>query len=231
MKKIIISLLLVAMISMMIIPAYAAGTSITVAEQTVFAGETVAVDVAIAGNTGFANGKFTLDYNKEVLTLTAIDVEGKLLENGSSAINLENATISFASAEEIAEDGVLFTATFTVKADAALGEYDVKVTAQDMVTTDGTPVTVEVVNGTVTVECDHDWQWVIDKEPQGSEAGEKHEECTKCGAKRNEGTKIEGENPPAPTGDSVVSTVLMMVSVVTMIAVAGTVSYRRRLSK
>ena len=33
MKKIIISLLLVAMISIMIIPAYAAGTSITVEEE------------------------------------------------------------------------------------------------------------------------------------------------------------------------------------------------------
>ena len=232
MKKVIISLLLVAMISVMIIPAYAAGTSITVAQETVFAGKTVAVDVEISGNTGFASGKFTLDYNKEVLTLTAIEVEGNLLENGSSEVNLEIAKIGFANGtENITEDGVLFTAVFTVKADAELDKYDVKVTAEDMVTTEGTPVTAEIVNGAVTVECDHDWQWVVDKEPQGSEAGEKHEECTKCGAKRNEGTKIEGENPPAPTGDSTVQTVMMMVSVIAMIAVAGTVSYRRKLSK
>jgi hypothetical protein len=227
MKKIIISLLLVVMISMMIVPVYAEGTSITVAQTTVFAGETVTVDVEIAGNTGFASGKFTLDYDKEVLALTAIDVEGKLLEG--AAINLATDSLSFASAEDVTDNGVLFTATFTVKADAKLDKYDIKVTVQDMVTTEETPVTAEVVNGAVTVECDHDWQWVIDKEPQGSEAGEKHEECTKCGAKRNEGTKIEGENPPM--GDSVVSIVLMMVSVVTMIAVAETVSYRRRLSK
>ena len=229
MKKIIISLLLVTMISMMIIPAYAEGTSITVAQETVFAGETVTIDVEIAGNTGFASGKFTLDYNSEVLTLTAIDVVGKLLDG--AAVNVATNSLSFASAEDVTDNGVLFTATFTVKADAALDEYDVKVTVQDMVTTEETPVTAEIVNGAVTVECDHDWQWVIDKEPQGSEAGEKHEECTKCGAKRNEGTKIEGENPPAPTGDSTVQTVLMMVSVVAMIAVAGTVSYRRKLSK
>ena len=229
MKKIIISLLLVAMISIMIIPAYAEGTSITVAQETAFAGETVTVDVTIDGNTGFASGKFTLDYNKEVLTLTAIDVEGKLLEGAT--VNLATNSLSFASAEEITEDGVLFTATFTVAEGAELGKYDVKVAAQDMVTTSETPVTAEAVDGAVNVECDHDWQWVIDREPQGSEAGEKHEKCTKCGAKRNEGTKIEGENPPAPTGDSTVSTVMMMISVMAMIAVAGTVSYRRRLSK
>jgi hypothetical protein len=227
MKKIIISLLLVAMISVMMIPAYAAGTSITVAEKTVFAGETVVVDVAIAGNTGFANGKFTVEYDADVLTLTALEVEGKLLENGSAAINVEKATISFASAENITEDGVLFTATFTVKADAEVGKYDVKVAAQDMVTVDEAPVTAEAVKGAVNVACDHEWEWVVDKEPEGKEDGLKHEECKNCGEKRNEGTIIDNPN----TGDSTVQTIMMVVSVMGMIGVAGTVSYRRRLSK
>jgi Zn ribbon nucleic-acid-binding protein len=223
MKKIIISLLLVAMISIMIIPAYAAGTSITVEEEAIKEGETtVAIDVAITGNTGFANGKFTLDYNKEVLTLTAIEVEGKLLENGSVAANVEKATISFASAEEITEDGVLFTAVFAVNANAEAGKYSVKVSAQDMVTTDGVPVTVEAATstGAVEVTCDHNWKKVIDKEN-----GIQYEECTKCGAKQNEAPIVPD------TGDSMVQTVMMMVSVIAMIAVAGTVSYRRRLSK
>jgi Zn ribbon nucleic-acid-binding protein len=223
MKKIIISLLLVAMISIMIIPAYAAGTSITVEEEAIEEGETtVAIDVAITGNTGFANGKFTLDYNKEVLTLTAIEVEGKLLENGSVAANVEKATISFASAEEITEDGVLFTAVFAVNANAEVGKYSVKVSAQDMVTTDGVPVTVETATstGAVEVTCDHNWKKVIDKEN-----GIQYEECTKCGAKQNEAPIVPD------TGDSMVQTVMMMVSVIAMIAVAGTVSYRRRLSK
>ena len=220
MKKIIISLLLVAMISVMIIPAYAAGTSITVEEATVVAGGTVEVDVAISGNTGFANGKFTLEYNKEVLTLTAIEVEGKLLENGSCASNVETAMISFASTEEITEDGVLFTAVFTVKADAKADKYDVKVSAQDMVTTDGAAVNTEVVNGVVEVECDHEWEKVTDKENNIQ-----YEECKKCGEKRNEAPIVPD------TGDSTVQTVMMLVSVITMLAVAGTVSYRRRLSK
>ena len=228
MKKIIISLLLVAMISIMIIPAYAAGTSITIADTTVFienakAGSKISVDVAITGNTGFANGKFTLDYNKEVLTLTAIEVEGKLFENGVCAPNVETAMISFASTEEITEDGVLFTAVFTVKADAKLGDkYDVKVSAQDMATTDGVPVTVETASstGAVEVTCNHDWKKVTDKEN-----GVQYDECTKCGEKQNEAPIVPD------TGDSMVQTVMMMVSGIAMIAVAGTVSYRRRLSK
>lgn len=225
MKKIIISLLLVAMISVMMIPAYAAGTSITVGEAEAFEGDEVKIDVAISENSGFANGKFTVEYDEAVLELKGIDIEGKLLENGSSAIN--GAMISFASAENITEDGVLFTAVFTVKAGAELGKYTVKVTAEDMVTTDGAAVAAEVADGAVEVVCDHEWEWVTDKEPEGKEDGIKHEECKKCGEKRNEGTIIDNPN----TGDKTVQTIMMVVSVMGMIAVAGTVSYRRRLSK
>ena len=37
---------------------------------------------------------------------------------------------------------------------------------------------------------DHDWAWKTDKEATCTEAGEKHEECSVCSAKRNEGTEI-----------------------------------------
>ena len=36
----------------------------------------------------------------------------------------------------------------------------------------------------------HTWSWIIDKEATTAEAGSKHEECSVCGAKRNEGTEI-----------------------------------------
>ncbi len=35
----------------------------------------------------------------------------------------------------------------------------------------------------------HSWEWVTDKEPTCGEAGSKHEECSVCDAKRNEGTE------------------------------------------
>ena len=50
--------------------------------------------------------------------------------------------------------------------------------------------------GRLTVEhTNHTYEWVIDKEPTCSEAGEKHEECTACHAKQKEGTVID------PTGE------------------------------
>ncbi|MBQ8292902.1 MAG: hypothetical protein IJX78_03725 [Bacilli bacterium] len=36
----------------------------------------------------------------------------------------------------------------------------------------------------------HTFEWVVDKEPTTTEAGTKHEECTVCGYKQNEGTTI-----------------------------------------
>ncbi len=50
--------------------------------------------------------------------------------------------------------------------------------------------------GRLTVEhTNHTYEWVIDKEPTCSEAGEKHEECSVCHAKQKEGTVID------PTGE------------------------------
>lgn len=39
--------------------------------------------------------------------------------------------------------------------------------------------------------CEHEWQWVVDKEATCTEAGSRHEECTQCHAKQNENTPIE----------------------------------------
>ena len=36
----------------------------------------------------------------------------------------------------------------------------------------------------------HSWAWVTDEEPTCTEAGQKHEECSVCSAKRSEGTEI-----------------------------------------
>ena len=45
------------------------------------------------------------------------------------------------------------------------------------------------------VHTNHTYEWVIDKEPTCSEAGEKHEECSVCHTKQKEGTVID------PTGE------------------------------
>lgn len=47
---------------------------------------------------------------------------------------------------------------------------------------------------------EHSFEWIIDI-PATSIPGTKHEECTVCGFKRNEGTVIEPENPMLSPGD------------------------------
>ncbi len=50
--------------------------------------------------------------------------------------------------------------------------------------------TIEI-NDTVIKATGHNFEWVVDKEATREEAGLKHEECTKCGTKQNEGTVID----------------------------------------
>ncbi len=47
-------------------------------------------------------------------------------------------------------------------------------------------------------KADHTFTWVVDKQATYSEKGTKHEECTVCGLKRNEGTEIDKLDPGAP---------------------------------
>ncbi len=50
---------------------------------------------------------------------------------------------------------------------------------------------------------DHQYEWVIDKEPTATEEGSKHEECTVCKAKQNENTAIPKTETNSPqTGDN-----------------------------
>ena len=48
----------------------------------------------------------------------------------------------------------------------------------------------------------HSFRWVIDKEATATEKGSKHEECTVCGAKRNENTVIDKLPGSGSTGNT-----------------------------
>ncbi len=61
----------------------------------------------------------------------------------------------------------------------------------------------EVCNTEYGELLDHNYEWVIDKEPTANEEGSKHEECTVCKAKRNENTAIPKTETNSPqTGDN-----------------------------
>ena len=54
-----------------------------------------------------------------------------------------------------------------------------------------------IKKGTAIAKTEHDYKWVIDQEATTDAAGLKHEECTVCGAKRNEGTVIPKKEVPS----------------------------------
>ena len=189
MKKIICSLLVIALMSVLLAPAvFAAGTSVAVTDITAEPGDEVTVDVTITGNTGFGSATFDIVYDSSVLTLTAIGVDNTLFGKGVGVQNVAKNRVNCASTVNITGDGVLFTLTFKVADNAAGGSYDVSVVAKTFTDDKGAKITATVTEGTVDVHvCE--WTWVIDTEATCGKDGAKHEECT-CGEKRNEGTKI-----------------------------------------
>ncbi len=156
MKKIICSLLIVALMSVMLAPAvFAAGTSVAVTDITAKPGDEVTVNVNITGNTGFGAATFDIVYDADVLTLTAIGVEDTLFGKGMGVQNVAKNRVNCASATAITGDGVLFTLTFKVVAEAADGEYDVSVSISNFTDTKGVDIVATIEAGTVTVAAPH----------------------------------------------------------------------------
>ncbi len=157
MKKIkICSLLLVVLLAVMLAPAvFAAGTSVAVSEEVAEPGDEVVLNVTMTGNTGFGSGKYTVVYDKAVLTLVELDVENTLLANGA-VVNNEKGIISYSNQNGVEEDGVLFRIKLKVAETAVDGDYQVSVTVTDVVNAETlVPVQIETVAGKVTVQAPH----------------------------------------------------------------------------
>lgn len=226
MKKLISILMIAVLATACMLPVFAeSAVTVTASKEEAVSGETVKVDFVISEAT-FATYGMEVIYDEEALELVSIvageATKGVFVEYGDNQTNVATA---IGTADETVS-GVLFTVEFKVITET-LGTYPVTAKIGNVTTAEAKPVEATAVAGEVKVVCDHDWEWVTDKEPEGKEDGIKHEECKKCGEKRNEGTIIDNPN----TGDNTVQTIMMVVSVMGMIAVAGTVSYRRRLSK
>ena len=116
-------------LTMAITPAMAAGAdndsaaTITVetAKQAVKEGDEVALKVSIANNPGFAAFDFTVQYDASKLNLKKIE---KASIDGNFTGNVNTGKVNFVAAADQGEctgDGMLFTLTFTVKADCSSG--------------------------------------------------------------------------------------------------------------
>ena len=127
-KRVLSVLLALAVVFTMCITAAVAvdtgsGSAATITVETVKkavnVGDTVTLNVSIAGNPGFAGYKFKVNYDANKLTL-------KEVTNGTFAgeafkANPDKNTVVFGNSTDFHEDGTLFTLKFTVKADCSNG--------------------------------------------------------------------------------------------------------------
>lgn len=141
-RSVILCLLLVAALT---VGAFAASPCVVSIQggSTAKPGQSVTFNVEIAGNPGFTNFDFGIEYDRSVLTLDSIQTKQELaLPDGSTAespylcggmavVNLQyidqenpSALLGYVSAihtQNVKKDGTLFTMTFSVKESAAGG--------------------------------------------------------------------------------------------------------------
>ena len=97
----------------------AAKITVETVKRVVKEGDTVTLNVSIAGNPGFAGYKFKVNYDANKLTLKEV-VNGTFV-GGILTSKPANNSVAFANATDFHGDGTLFTLTFNVKADCADG--------------------------------------------------------------------------------------------------------------
>ncbi len=115
-------------------------------------GESVQVAVQITGNPGISGMSLTVDYNRNVLTLTGAENQ----KGGSFSPNLEKGILSWLLGRNTTDTGTFFTLTFSIAENAALGSYPVTLAltdsrADNVVNENAEAVPMRFVAGTVTV--------------------------------------------------------------------------------
>ena len=131
MKKLIsISLFLLFLLGIPMIAYAQEITTCTVSVDSIqtIPGQTITVPVRIADNPGFTNFAVAVEYDKEILTLVSINTAteeetylcGSMVSTNTDWKNNEKKScgyITAASAEQVKENGILFTVTYQVSAD------------------------------------------------------------------------------------------------------------------
>ena len=121
------------------------------------AGDEVCVPVTLEDNPGFSGFTFTVS-SDDALELTDI-TRGELLEasaSGSFTTNIRSAQVRWKDSVNTTGDGVLFYLTFKLSADAADGEYAIRVARKDglsssFVNAEGKALPSNFISGAVTV--------------------------------------------------------------------------------
>lgn len=190
MKRRIIALFLAVMMlaSMMAVTAYAEGTpTIRVSDAGEAArGAEVSVTVSLENNPGIMSFSLTVSYDNTRLSLVSLE-QGSLTSSEFWTVNGARAT--WLASSDVAYDGVILTANFTVLDDAPLGDADVTISYQpgDIGNYNEEEINFEVAAGGVTVICNHVWdEGTVTTAPACETEGVKTYTCTLCGETRTE---------------------------------------------
>lgn len=125
------------LLAMWILPCSAAQTPVLAGQTlTVVPGQTISYQVSISGNPGLASLMLNLSYDTNVLSAVTVEgsdrelqIEaGEPLKSGSllGTRNASGCRIFWYSNGQTAQDGVLFTLQFSVRADAPLAAYPIR---------------------------------------------------------------------------------------------------------
>lgn len=159
-KRIIfLYIICIALLLLSTFPAGAAGGVIGAGTASAKPGETVDVEVRMDGNPGVVAALLNIDYDVSVLTLTGAD-NGTVFADDTAVFSKDVSLVPFTvlwedglSAENYTADGVLVTLHFTVKDDAAPGNYTITLLPEEgsMLNVDLEPVPFQIENGTVQI--------------------------------------------------------------------------------
>ena len=130
MLSILLAVLLVFSFSAAVLAAEPMTVTVETKADAVQVGDEVSLAVSIAGNPGFTNYQWTLEYDADSLEVKK--VENKL--NGLFDTREEAGTVflGLVNSQPVSEDGTALVVTFLVKQDAADGLSEVKISSKKL---------------------------------------------------------------------------------------------------
>ncbi len=128
MKRIIsFSVICAMLISLLVIPAHAAGMTVSVGTATCSAGESVSIPITLSGNSGFANLGIEIEYDISALTLTNVTAgQTGATYTAAQSITINPYNMGWDSTSNNTFNGTIATLEFDVSSSAS-GSYPIKV--------------------------------------------------------------------------------------------------------
>ena len=148
MLSILLAVLLVFSCSAAVLAAEPMTVTVETKADAVSVGEEVSLTVSIAGNPGFTNYEWAVEYDTASLELKK--VENKLSAYLATREEEGRVDLALMSAEPISENGTAFVVTFLVKEKAAAGLSEVKLSSKKLANLSQT-LQAQYIAGGVTI--------------------------------------------------------------------------------